>query len=274
MSPTQRHNSIRRAINIVDSYHVCGYVRRVEKLIKPNKIPSDIANLCLDFYHEFDYLAFCGENMEINENRDIATFGKGINAMMSRTGSSCYNDLEIKCTEPHLELIYRWKFKMTDGAEEKLEETACAATTAIGLIDDNKFRFLDHDEFYGGYIKKWFVAVCHNGFIYEGSTVKCWKKGAEFGIDDVFEILLDVSASYIEFAVNDKCCHKYKTTTLKANASLHVIIYSDKIQGSIKLMEFSKFSRRLITEHLDNGRGIETDGLKYCVNKFEKNISI
>ena len=174
---------------------VVGYHKEAQALY-PNQIPSEVANLCLDYYHELDYFYKCHvpENMEISDKQMTVRVLQG-------TGS--YVGGKINTGDNASSMMYLWTFQITGRAGR-----AGNCFTSFGITNANYHNNTDKDNL--------FDAITNDSYRYycDGKTVHCDEMGRRWGSsnkvkkegfnNDIIQMRVDTCAGSISYQVNGK----------------------------------------------------------------------
>ena len=164
---------------------VIGYHKEAQELLYPTQIPSEIANICIDYYREHDYFFECKvpDRMEISDEQDTVT--------VIKIGGS-YVCGKIDTGGDGLPMIYAWTFQICNrGATDDSWLTSIGITNAENDLDGlayDSYRFASDGE-----------------ILQSDGTDDDWQAYVEKGFNnDIIQMRVDTCAGSISYQINGK----------------------------------------------------------------------
>ena len=166
---------------------VYGWIRKAEKELRLTHIPSEISDICVLYYYQYEIFDVVSIQVKVSEDRrSIAKLSGGWN-------NTNYGIMEI---ESNTNNIYCWDFKM-----KKLH----SYHVMIGIMDK---KYMNADRYFLRDAKK--VTYCQWGAGYTFNTMKGKWPSQSLDREHLFQqgdkvsMRLDLSESKLTFVINDR----------------------------------------------------------------------
>ena len=216
---------------------VIGYHKEAQELVYPSQIPSEIANLCFNYYHEQDYFYKCEEpdSMEISEESNTVT--------VIKNGGS-YACGEIHIGHDSLPMIYVWTFQICNRGDSWL--------TSFGITNANYHKIIEEDDLFESFNAdrdEVFDAIPNDSYRFanDGEILHCdelghhWDSynGQEFN-NDIIQMSVDISAGSISYQINGKDQGVAFKGINFGTRKYRMFLYAGNPGESIELIEFKR----------------------------------